>query len=341
MGILNRRKNEHVRIAAESDDIDQDGKWFERIKLIHRALPEINFAEIDCSVEFMGHSLALPLLISSMTGGGNQELLEINRNLALAANREGVAMAVGSQRVLFSNPEAEKSFNLRQYAPDIPLLANLGAVQLNEGMGLDECRKAIDLMKAEALCLHLNPLQEVIQPEGDTNFAGLAQKIGLLAENLEQPIIVKSVGAGLSTADIELLLEQGVAYIDVAGAGGTSWSRIESKRADENRTGDVFRDWGIPTPLALRLVRSLSAKVGMIASGGVRSGLDMAKGMILDADLCGVANPFLEPALISAEAVCKKIQQFKREFATAMFVLGCRDIATLKGNRELILEGME
>ncbi len=337
----NDRKLEHVRIVQEDVHVDRRRRYFDEIRLKHRALPELSLDEIDTSVEFLGKRLSFPLLISSMTGGHHELLRKINRNLATAAEATGVAMAVGSQRVMFASPEAEDSFALRSVAPTALLFSNLGAVQLNYGFTVDDCRRAVDVVKADGLYLHLNPLQEAIQPEGDTNFAGLVDKIGDVVERLDVPVILKEVGAGFSEEDVRLAIQVGVRFIDVAGSGGTSWSRIEHHRQSETDSQDLgllFQDWGIPTPVALRLLQPYTNEITLIASGGIRSGIDMVKAIVLGASLCGVASPFLAPAMESAEAVIALIERLRREFRTAMFVLGAPDVGYLKGNRALLLE---
>ena len=335
---INQRKLDHIHIVSEGGDIDRRQYYFDRIHLTHRALPELNLAEIDPSTRFMGKDLSFPLLISSMTGGADEELVKINKNLAIAAEAEGIGFAVGSQRVLRSDDAARESFELRKYAPNALLLGNLGAVQLNYEMGFADCEAVIDVLDADGLYLHLNPLQEAVQPEGDTDFSNLRSKIAVIVQTLKQPIIIKEVGAGISPEDVEHLLAAGVKYIDIAGCGGTSWSRVESRRSDEPELGELFSDWGIPTPVALRLMKPYRHEVKMLASGGVRSGIDMAKSLILGATLCGVARPFLNPARESADAVRQVIQRFKREFTTAMFLLGTESINDLKDNEGLILD---
>ena len=335
---INQRKLDHIDIVSEDGAVDRRKCYFDRIRLTHRALPELNFSEVDPSTKFMGKALSFPLLISSMTGGVGAELAAINRNLAEAAEAEGVALAVGSQRVLFSDAMAGESFDLRRYAPGALLFGNLGAVQLNYGMGLSDCKAAVEVLDADGLYLHLNPLQEAVQPEGDTDFSHLRSKIGAIVHALPKPVIVKEVGAGISPEDVELLLAAGVKYIDVAGCGGTSWSLVESRRSKEPELGELFGDWGIPTPLALRMMKPFRKDVKVIASGGVRSGIDMAKCMILGASLCGMARPFLNPARESAEAVRKVIRRTRREFATAMFLLGTKCVNDLKENEGLILD---
>jgi isopentenyl-diphosphate delta-isomerase len=337
----NNRKIRHIRAILKDPRSDRRMYYFDDIRLRHRALPELDLHEISPSVEFMGKTLSFPLLISSMTGGDHAVLRKINQNLARAAEECGVAMAVGSQRVMFDHARARRSFELRRVAPSALLFANLGAVQLNYGFGLEQCREAVAALEADALCLHFNPLQEAVQPDGNVNFSGLAAKIGAVARALRQPIIAKEVGAGISGQDVELLLANGVRYIDVAGAGGTSWSRIEHhdlvRRSGAN-LGLVFQDWGIPTPTALLQLKRYQGRVTLIASGGIRSGIDMAKAMALGAALCGIAAPFLKPAMESAAAVVRTIRQLRAEFVTAMFLLGIRSARDLIGNESLLLE---
>jgi len=336
----NERKIEHIRAIEQDAGIERNGAHFDRIRLRHRALPELDLATVDPSTTFLGKRLSFPLLISSMTGGDHELLRRINRNLAEAAERCQVALAVGSQRVMFTQPEARASFELRQYAPSTLLIGNVGAVQLNYGFGLQHCEEAVACLDADALYLHLNPLQEAIQPEGDTNFAGLGDRIGELVAGLSVPLILKEVGCGLAPEDIETGLARGVRLFDLAGSGGTSWSRIEYHRRgdDEDRAGLRFQDWGIPTPTALRLAQPYTDRAALIASGGLRDGIDMAKSVILGASLCGLAAPFLRPAMDSADAVVKVIEQLRRDFTIAMFLLGTPDIASLFKNQALVLE---
>ena len=335
---IHQRKLDHIHIVSEDREVDRHRCYFDRIHLTHRALPELNLAEVDPSIRFLNKDLSFPLLISSMTGGADQELVKINRNLAIAAEAEGVALAVGSQRVFLSDDAARESFELRAHAPNTILLGNLGAVQLNYSVGFADCKAAVEVLDADGLYLHLNPLQEAVQPEGDTDFSELRNKIATIIQTLDKPVIIKEVGAGISPEDVEHLLGAGVKYIDVAGTGGTSWSIVESKRSTDPELGELFGDWVIPTPVALRLMKPYRHEVQLIASGGVRNGIDMAKSMILGASLCGMARPFLDPARESADAVRVVIRKLKREFTTAMFLLGAGAITDLKGREELILD---
>jgi isopentenyl-diphosphate delta-isomerase len=335
----NDRKIEHIKAFDIDPDIERNGRYFDRIHLLHRALPELNLDEIDSRVELLGKSLSFPLLISSMTGGNHELVRTINQNLAIAAEHCQVAMAVGSQRVMFTDHEAKHSFELRQFAPSTVLIGNIGAVQLNCGFGIEQCQAAVDILEADALYLHLNPLQEAIQPEGDIQFKGLGEAIADINARLSVPVFLKEVGSGLSPADIEIGLKAGIHYFDVAGTGGTSWSRIEHHRRKDptDQLGQRFQDWGIPTPLALELATPYQDRTTLIASGGIRDGIDMAKSVILGASLCGVAAPLLKPAMESAESVIHEIERLRKEFVTAMFLLGAPNVASLLGNRDLIL----
>ena len=335
--MINKRKLEHLNVVLQRPEVDRKKGYFSSIHLCHRALPEVDLAAVDPAIEFMGKRLSFPLLISPMTGGNDEVLVRVNKNLALAAEKCGVAMGVGSQRVLFGEPQARSSFSLREFAPNALLFGNLGAVQLNYGVTLAMCEEAVAVLKADALCLHLNPLQETVQLGGNTNFSGLAKKIGSVARNLSVPVIVKEVGCGLDPQSVELLAAEGVSYFDVAGAGGTSWSLVENCRQERSMVEDVFSDWGIPTPLALQALAGLRDRVTLVASGGVRSGLDMAKAVVLGASLCGMAGPFLAAALESAEAVVAKIELLRRDFVLAMFLLGVTRVEQFQGRTELIL----
>lgn len=336
----NKRKMQHIDIVAADDDIDRRKDYFHRILLKHRALPEISLDEVDTGIDFLGKHLQAPILISAITGGDYPLLRTINQNLALAAEATGVAMAVGSQRVLFTHPESAASFNLRAWAPSTLLFANLGAVQLNYGFTLQHCQAAVQALSADALCLHCNPLQEAVQPEGNINFSGLLAKIGDINRRLGKPVIIKEVGAGLSDLDVECGLRHGLHYYDVAGSGGTSWSRIEhfrDERGINQDAGLLFQDWGIPTPLALAMLKPFRDRVTLIASGGVRSGIDIVKCMILGASLVGLAAPFLKPAMTSAESVIAIIERLKQEIKISMFLLGISKADQLINNERLLL----
>ena len=321
------RKAEHITLALDRR-MQVAGSYFDAWELEHAALPEIDYAEIDISTSFLGRELRAPLLISCMTGG-TDEATRINRNLARAAEQAGIALGVGSQRKAIEDPSLADSFRVRGEAPSVPILANLGAVQLNYGFGINECRAAVEMIDADALVFHLNPLQEAIQPEGQCDFSGLAEKIGAVVQQLDVPLIVKEIGCGLSAATARRLQEVGVEIFDTAGVGGTSWARIEAARAGDADIGELFADWGEPTPLSIRELAAIPG-LTVIGSGGVRNGLDVAKAIALGADLVGLAQRFLEAANESAEAAAARAARVVRELEIAMFCAGVRDLAELR-----------
>lgn len=322
------RKAEHIRLALDERMQLGGRSAFDEYSFGHEALPEIDMSEIDISVDFLGRRLAAPFLISCMTGG-TEAAGAINRNLAAGAERTGVAVGVGSQRKALEDPAKADTFRVREVAPSVPLLANLGAVQLNYGMGVRECRQAVDMIQADALVLHLNPLQEAIQPEGQCNFAGLLPKIGEVVRELGVPVVAKEVGSGLSARAARSLAGQGVRTLDTAGVGGTSWARIEAARAGDAEIGEIFAGWGLSTPLSIQQVRQVP-DVTVIASGGIRNGLDAAKAIALGADLVGMAYPFLAPAMESPEKVAGRVRRFVQELKICMFCLGMRTVAELR-----------
>ncbi|HWP56579.1 MAG TPA: type 2 isopentenyl-diphosphate Delta-isomerase [Candidatus Acidoferrales bacterium] len=327
-----QRKKEHLELCRDADALGREGRArFDRYSFIHNALPELDFAEIDLRTRFFGKTVNAPLLISSMTGGFGLAK-KVNRNLALAAQALGIAMGVGSQRVAIEEPSARDTFQVRDVAPDILLFANLGAVQLNYGYGVEQCRSAVEMIGADGLILHLNVLQEAVQPEGNRNFKGLSAKIAAVCGDLEVPVMAKEVGSGIS-ADVALRLkEAGVRAIDVAGMGGTSWYAVEAKRAAKKGEAydETFASWGIPTDESLVMVRRAVPDLELVASGGIRSGLDVAKAIALGADLCGIGQPLLNPALESAEQVIKFLERVIYGLRVAMLCVGAPDLASLR-----------
>jgi isopentenyl-diphosphate delta-isomerase len=329
------RKLDHVRIVLD-ENVAAKGitTGFAAWHMPHEALPELDMAAIQLQTVFLGKTLRAPLLISSMTGGAH-DVEVINTVLAEAAQHLGLAMGVGSQRAAIGDDSLAASYRVRQIAPDIALYANLGAVQLNYGYGVAECQRAVDMIGADALILHLNALQEAVQPEGNTNFSGLLHKISVICRALPVPVIVKEVGNGIGAQTARRLLDAGVSAIDVAGAGGTSWSEVERFRhaAGERsaQTAGQFADWGIPTTTAIRQVRAALPTVPLIGSGGIRSGVDVAKAIALGANLVGTAKPALLAAVDSrgVERVIAELQGFIDELRIAMFCSGCADIAAL------------
>jgi isopentenyl-diphosphate delta-isomerase len=338
--MLEQRKADHIRINLEEDvGFNRLTTGLEQYRFIHQALPELDLVEIDLSTSFLGKSLRAPLLISSMTGGTERAHM-INRNLATAAQEAGIAMGLGSMRAALEEPSLAESFLVvRPVAPDILLFANLGAVQLNYGYTVDHCRRAVEMVEADALFLHFNPLQEALQPGGNTNFAGLLDKIEAVCKSLEVPVVVKEVGWGFSQRIARRLADAGIAAIDVAGAGGTSWSQVEMYRADtevRQRVAATFRDWGIPTAESLQMVREGAPQLPVIASGGLRNGLDVAKSIALGARLAGMAGPFLKAAMISTDAVMETIGVTTAELRTTMFCVGAASLDELRDTPYLL-----
>jgi isopentenyl-diphosphate delta-isomerase len=321
------RKAEHITLALD-DRMQHEARFFDAYRFVHNALPEIDRSEIDMSVEFLGRELSAPLLVSCMTGG-TEEATQINRNLAAAAQEHRIALGVGSQRKAIEEPALAASFQVRDLAPSIPLLANLGAVQLNYGYGLDECRRAVEMIGADALVLHLNPLQEAIQPEGQCDFSGLLSKIGEIVRGLDVPVIVKEIGCGLGQETGRALKDVGVEILDSSGMGGTSWSRIEGRRAEDRPLGDLFADWGVPTPESIVQLAGIEG-LTVIGSGGIRNGVEVAKAIGLGADLVGLAQPFLEPATRSADETATAIERIVVELEIAMFCVGARTVGDLQ-----------
>jgi isopentenyl-diphosphate Delta-isomerase len=332
-GSIERRKADHIRINVE-EDVDGKGvsAGFDQWRFLHCALPELDLKQVDTRTELFGRALGAPLLISCMTGG-TEEAGRINARLAEVAQHLRLPMGLGSGRVLLEHPEALGTFQVRLTAPDVPVLANLGAVQLNRGVTVEDCRRLLDRLQADALVLHLNPLQEALQPEGDTDFAGLLARIEQLCRQLERPVVVKEVGWGLAPDLVVRLLAAGVAAVDVAGAGGTSWSEVESHRMREpwrSRVAHAFAGWGIPTAEAVRLARIAAPEGRIFASGGLRDGLDVAKAIALGADLAGMAGPFLRAAVVGAGEAHDLAREVVEELRIAMFCVGARTLGELR-----------
>jgi isopentenyl-diphosphate delta-isomerase len=329
---IGARKSDHIRINLEEDVRSGLSTGLERYRFIHQALPEIDLDDVDLKLQLFGRKLQAPLLISSMTGG-TAEAAEINRTLAIAAQETGIAMGLGSQRVAVDHPELAPTFQVRREAPGIPLFANLGAVQLNYGYGLRECQQAVDMIEADALILHLNPLQEAVQPEGDTRFAGLLSKIEAVCNALPVPVIAKEVGWGFSEQTARQLADAGVAAIDVAGAGGTSWTQVEMHRAQNDRQARLaaaFIDWGIPTAQSIQNIRSAAPEMTIFASGGLRNGIDIAKCIALGASLGGMAGPYLKAATQSVDETIATIHEVKRELQVCIFAAGVPNLEALR-----------
>jgi isopentenyl-diphosphate Delta-isomerase len=327
-----QRKKEHLELCLDPASVTgPTGTGLDHYSFVHNALPELDIDELDIRTNFLGKQLKAPLLISSMTGGFDLAR-RVNRNLAAAAQELGLAMGVGSQRVAIEAPSVADSFEVRDVAPDILLLGNLGAVQLNYGYSIDHCRKAVAMIGADGLILHLNVLQEAVQPEGNRNFKGLGEKIAEVCRQLEVPVVAKEVGSGISAEVAVRLKGAGVKAIDVAGRGGTSWYAVEARRAaKQGKPAEAtFTDWGIPTAEALVTVRQAVPDLQIVASGGIRTGLDIAKAIALGADLSAFGQPLLAAALESPDKVIDFILVIIQEIKIAMLCVGAKNLDELK-----------
>ncbi|WP_379130338.1 type 2 isopentenyl-diphosphate Delta-isomerase [Paenibacillus sp. sgz500958] len=333
------RKIEHVRLCL-NEDVGGRGitTGFEHYRFRHNALPELNFNEISLNTVFLDRVLRTPFLISSMTGG-SAATGAINERLAEAAERRGWALGLGSVRAAVERPELSATFQVRHKAPGIPVIANIGAVQLSYGFGIEECRRAVDLAEADWLVLHLNGLQETFQPEGNTGFASLLPRIEKVCRMLEVPVGIKEVGWGIDGETAARLYNAGAAFIDVAGAGGTSWSQVEKFRSKEpvrRAAAEAFADWGIPTADCITEVRSVCPQGFIIGSGGLKNGVDAAKAIALGADLAGFGRNLLGAAVESEEALEDALAQVELELRTAMFGIGAADLSSLRGTARLV-----
>lgn len=329
------RKHEHLAIAGLPEVQMTVSNGLEAIRFEPMALPELDLDEIDTSVKFLGKPLSLPLMIASMSGG-TKESQKLNEQLAVAAQASGIALALGSMRIALENPSQRAAFELRSFAPTIPILANIGGAQLREVGGLKGALKCIEIASADALIVHLNPLQEALQPHGDTRWTGIKQAIAQLVLESPVPVIIKEVGHGIGLATARALADIGVCYIDVAGAGGTSWAAIETQRLgspEAMKLGMPFHNFGITLAEALAAFNAdpqLRDTLLVIASGGVRSGLDVAKALRMGAHLVSAAVPFLHAARVGDEALSDLIAQWHRQLKICCFVTGSPDINALK-----------
>jgi isopentenyl-diphosphate delta-isomerase len=329
---LPSRKADHIRINLEQNVQSGITNGLEKWRFMHEALPELDLNALDTSIRLFGKTVRTPLFVSSMTGG-TEQARAINRNLAQAAQEAGMAMGLGSMRAAIAHPELERTFQVRDVAPDILLFANVGAVQLNYGFSTAHFQRALDMVQADALILHLNPLQEALQPEGDFNLAGLLPKIEQLAKAIPAPIIAKEVGWGISPRAAKDLANAGVAAIDVAGAGGTSWSQVEMYRAAnpiQRNIAAAFADWGIPTADSIGYARRAAPHLPVFASGGLQTGVDGAKCIALGATLFGLARPLLKAATQSAGAVLDEVAVINGQLRAAMLCAGAADLAALQ-----------
>jgi isopentenyl-diphosphate delta-isomerase len=334
--MIGERKADHIEVCLKEDVQSRRATTgFEDVHLIHKALPEIERKKIDLSTTVFGYKFSAPLFVGAMTGG-TEKATKINAAIAEAVEELHLGMGVGSQRIAIDNPKLERSFSIvREKAPTAFILANIGAPQLVGKYGVKEAEKAVEMVQADALAIHLNALQEAVQPEGDTNYSNLLQKICKLAQELDVPVVIKETGAGIAAEEAAMLEAAGVAGIDVAGAGGTSWAAVEYYRAkarqdgSSQRLGETFWDWGIPT--AVTLVEAIrSVHVPVIASGGISNGIDATKALALGASLASATHPFLKPATTGSEDVKKALSYLVEEVRNAMFLVGANSVQKLQ-----------
>lgn len=331
-----KRKAEHIKISLNRN-VQARGitTGFEDLHFVHKALPEIDKQKIDLSTTVFHHKFAAPLIVGAITGG-TAEATKINATIAEAVEDLGLGMGVGSQRAALETKKLEKSFSIvRKRAPTAFLIANIGGVQLVRGYSLKEVRKAIEMIDADAIAIHLNPLQETAQPEGQTNFKGVLEKIGDIAKELDKPVIAKETGAGIASQEAQKLEEAGVKGIDISGAGGTSWAAVEYYRAKKSgnsfqrRLGDVFWDWGIPTAISIVEV-SQTVNIPVIASGGIRNGVEIAKALTLSSSLTSLAQPVLHGATKGVKETKNVLSLLIEELRNTMFLVGAGSVHTLQ-----------
>ena len=331
-----KRKAEHIRISLNQHvQTKRTTTGFEDVHFIHRALPEIDKQKIDLSTKIFSHKFAAPIIVGAITGG-TPEATKINAAIAEAVEELGLGMGVGSQRAAIEDEKLEKTFAIaRKKAPNAFLIANIGGVQLAQGYGLKEVKKAIEMIDADAIAIHLNPLQEAIQPEGQTNFKGILAKISEIAEEIDKPVIAKETGAGIAAEEAKKLETAGVKGIDISGAGGTSFAAVEYYRAKglgndvQRRLGYVFWDWGIPTAVSVAEV-SQTVSIPVIASGGIRNGLDVAKALALGGSLTSLSQPVLRAAFKGVKETVRVLSLLIDELRNGMFLVGTDSVKALR-----------
>jgi isopentenyl-diphosphate Delta-isomerase len=332
------RKDSHLSLclAGDVEPSGPGGAGFGALRFDHDALPEVDLADVRTDVVLLDRPLAAPLVVGAMTGG-TPRAGEVNRRLAAAAARCSVGLALGSQRRMLQDPSTRATYAVRDAAPDLPLLlGNLGAVQLNYGVTAADVRALVEAVGADAFQFHLNPLQEAIQPEGDTRFAGLLARLREVAPALGIPVLVKEVGSGISETTARKLRDLPIAGVETSGVGGTSWSRVESLRAGDparRALGELFASWGIPTAESVAICRRALPDRIVIASGGIRNGIEAAKAIALGADAVALSLPILRAAERSVDAAAEEIERIREELRTAMFLTGCRTVADLRQRR--------
>jgi isopentenyl-diphosphate delta-isomerase len=332
---IERRKQRHIRLSLEENVQADIGTGFEDVQLIHRALPEMDLGEVDTSTELFGKNLAAPLIMSAITGG-TEYAKEINGTLSKAAAEHGLGIGVGSQRIAIEDPSTEHTFTVvRENAPNILVIGNIGCPQLSLDWGIEEARRCVEMVEADALAFHMNPLQEAVQVDGDTNYRGVIEKVKGIVEGLDVPVVMKETGCGIAYEDAVRLEGIGVAGLEISGVGGTSWSAVEHHIAkeegkrDQEVLGEALWNWGIPTATSLVETRQ-STGLKIIASGGLRTGVEMAKAIAMGAEAVGIARPFLEKAVENPEALREYIESILLEFRTVMFLVGAKTLSDLR-----------
>lgn len=325
---ISQRKVDHINLALQAEHQAATSAGFDRIQFEHNAMPELHLDEVDCSTVFLNQYCSTPLIIGAMTGGCEHGET-INRHLAEAAEQTQIPMAVGSQRAALQNGLAQ---DIRSWAPKAILLGNIGGTQLQQH-GVEFAQRAADSIQASAIIIHLNPLQELVQPEGDRDWRGVLDAIEECCATLSVPVIIKEVGSGIGPSSAQRLIDAGVSWIEIAGRGGTSWASIESARIEQTREQQIvapFIDWGMDTAQLIPKLRSQSSQLGLIASGGLRNGLDIARSLRLGANMSAMAQPFLQPAMESTEAVIEKIEILREQLRWAMFLTGSKSLKKLQ-----------
>jgi isopentenyl-diphosphate delta-isomerase len=331
--VLNRRKLGHLE-ACLSDGVDRGQDSFASWKLRYRALPELSLAQVSTEAEFGGRTIAAPIIISCMTGGVGRRFRRINRNLAQGAEALRIPLGLGSMKVMLAHEEAVASFEVREFAPNVPLIANLGLVSFNHGLTLDDLNRVIARVRPDVMGLHLNALQEAVQDGGDTNFSGLTDKLAVLIKTCPLPVYVKECGGGIAPDLVERIATLGARYIDISGNDGTSWASVEAALSTDPGFGARFRDFGLPTAWILEgLPEHLPGAASVVASGGIRTGIQAAKALALGARYVSVARPFLLAAEQSTELVVALGERLIRELRTAMFLCGAAALADLGKDR--------
>ena len=325
---IEKRKADHLTLAGSRACQMNGSNGLDTIRFEPVALPELNFAEIDSQVEFLNKPLSFPFLISSMSGGV-READRMNITLAEAAETCQVALGVGSMRIALEQKSAQSSFKLRKFAPSIPILANIGGTQLVQRNGISDALRCVELADADGIYVHLNALQELLQPGGDQDWRGVSAAIQKFVTASPVPVFIKEVGHGISASSAEMLIDLGVSWIDVAGSGGTSWSQIEHIRSGREGVS-AFADWGVNTKEAIEAIRSKKLSCMLVGSGGLRNGLDVAKVIRIGADMGAAAQPFLEPARSSVNKTMQIIESWEKDFKIAMFSTGSHNVAKLK-----------